>query len=81
MVICKRLVHLIELTRELYRDTVNDDLIATALEEKKLTKFAESLMQVLQEQTQLDEGYMPLSPKDNRQTTYIRKQITNHLKI
>ena len=75
------LLHLIEFTRELYRDTVNDDLLATALEEKNLTKYAESLMQVLQEQTQLDEGYMPLYPKDNRQTTNIRKQITNHLKI
>ena len=75
------LLHLIEFSRELYRDTVNDDLLATALEDKGLTKYAESLMQVLQEQTELDEGYMPLPPKDNRQTTNIRKQITNHLKI
>ena len=75
------LLHLIELTRELYRDTVNDDLLFSALEEKNLTKFAESLMQVLSEQTGLDEGYMPLSPIDNRLTKHIRKLLTNHLKI
>lgn len=75
------LLHLIEFTRELYRDAVDDDLLSTALEERKLTKFAASLMQVLCELTGLDEGYMPLHPSDNRQTERIRKLITNHLKI
>ena len=72
---------MIELTRELMRDTVNDELLAEALEEKKLTAFAGSLIQVLSEQTELDEGYMPLDPVDNRLTERIRKQLTNHLKI
>lgn len=75
------LLHLIEFTRELYRDNVNDDLLKTALKEKKLTNYAESLMQVLSEQTGLDEGYMPISPQDNRQTGKIRNLLTNHLKI
>ena len=76
-----RLLHLIELTRELYRDTVNDDLLQEALEGKKLTKFASRLMQVLHEQTLLDEGYMPIPPLDDRGTQKIRESITNHLKI
>ena len=76
-----RLLHLIELTRELYRDTVNDDLLQEALEGKKLTKFASRLMQVLHEQTLLDEGYMPIDPLDDRGTQNIRESITNHLKI
>ena len=76
-----RLLHLIELTRELYRDTVNDDLLLEAFEEKKLTKFASRLMQVLHEQTLLDEGYMPIDPIDDRGTRKIRESITNHLKI
>lgn len=75
------LLHLIELTRELYRDTVNDDLLVSALEEKKLIAYTESLMHVLQEQTELDEGYMPLAQKNNRLTQSILKQINNHLKI
>ena len=75
------LLHLIELTRELYRDTVNDALLQETLETKGLTKFAARLMQVLHEQTRLDEGYMPLDPIDDRGTQRIRNQITNHLKI
>lgn len=75
------LLHLIELTRELYRDTVNDDLLQEALEEKGLTKYAARLMQVLHEQTLLDEGYMPVEPLDDRGTRKIRESITNHLKI
>ena len=75
------LLHMIELTRELMRDTVNDDQLNEALEEKSLKGFAASLMQVLSEETDLDEGYMPLPPKENRQTDKIRKLLTNHLKI
>lgn len=75
------LLHMIELTRELMRDTVNDDLLEELLERKRLKTFAGSLIQVLSEQTLLDEGYMPVKPLDNRQTRQIRKFLTNHLKI
>lgn len=75
------LLHLIELTRELYRDSIDDNRIAEALEEKGLTAFTQSLMQVLGEQTGLDEGYMPIPAADDRLSNQIRKQLTNHLKI
>ena len=75
------LLHLIELTRELYRDNVNDELLTEKLEDKNLLTYAARLMQVLSEQTLLDEGYMPLDPKDDRQTEHIRRMLTNHLKI
>ena len=75
------LLHLIEFTRELYRDTVNDDQLIEAIGEKGLTKYAGRLMQVLHEQTLLDEGYMPVDPIDDRGTKHIRENITNHLKI
>ena len=75
------LLHLIELTRELYRDNVNDELLIEKLEDKNLLTYAARLMQVLSEQTLLDEGYMPLDPKDDRQTEHIRRMLTNHLKI
>ena len=75
------LLHLIELTRELYRDTVDDEQLAERLEEKKLTAFTQSLMQVLNEQAALDEGYMPLLPADTRLTRQIRQQLDNHLNI
>ena len=63
------------------RDTVNDDQLTEALEEKRLLNYTGSLMQVLSEQTQIDEGYMPVEPLDNRQTQQIRKHLANHLKI
>ena len=75
------LLHLIELHRELHRDSVDDDSLAEALEEKRLTAFAARLMQILSEQTLLDEGYMPLAPLDDRGTRQIRNLIANHLKI
>ena len=75
------LLHMIELTRELMRDTVNDELLEEALDNKKLTSYTRSLIQVLSEKTGLDEGYMPLPPIDTRLTEHIRKQLTNHLKI
>lgn len=75
------LLHLIEFTRELYRDTINEDVLAEAIEQKGLTKFAGRLMQVLHEQTLLDEGYMPVEPIDDRGTQKIRESLTNHLKI
>jgi hypothetical protein len=75
------LLHLIELTRELYRDTVNDDALQEALEEKGLMKFAARLMPVLSELTLLNEGYMPVDPINDRGTRKIRESITNHLKI
>ena len=75
------LLHLVELTRELYRDNVNDDQLNEQLEDKKLTNFTARLMQVLREQTLLDDGFMPLAPIDDKQTQQIRKHLTNHLKI
>ena len=75
------LLHLIELSRELHRDSVNDDRLKEALEEKGLTKYASRLMQVLSEQTLLEEGFMPLAALDDRGTQQIRNNITNHLKI
>ena len=75
------MLHLIELTRELYRESVNDDRLKVALEEKGLTKYASRLMQVLSEQTLLEEGFMPIDSLDDRGTQQIRNNINNHLKI
>jgi hypothetical protein len=75
------LLHLIELTRELYRDSIDDERIAELLEKKSLTVYAAQLMQVLAEQTQLDEGYMPIAPIDDKRTQQIRNTLKNHLKI
>ena len=71
----------IELTRELYRDNVNDDLLAEQLEEAGLTKSAARLIQVLADYVLLDEGYMPIDPLDDKLTDKLRNNLRNHLKI
>lgn len=76
-----QLLHLIEFTRELYRDSINDEHLATTLEDRGMLMFTQRLMQVLSEQVLLDEGFMPVSPIDDRLTQRIRKSITNHLRI
>lgn len=75
------LLNMMELTRELYRDNVNDDQLAEALEDANLTKRAARLIQVLKEQVLLDEGYMPIDPLDDKQTDALRNTLKNHLKI
>jgi hypothetical protein len=75
------LLNMMELTRELYRETVNDDKLTEALEEANLTKRAARLIQVLSEQVLLDEGYMPIAPLDDKQTDALRNTLKNHLKI
>jgi len=75
------LLHLIELTRELYRDTVNDDKLCAKLEDMKLLSQAARLMQILSEQTMLDEGFMPMPPLNDRLTKHFRRLLANHLKI
>ena len=71
----------IELTRELYRDNVNDDQLAEKLEDAGLTKSAARLIQVLGDFILLDEGYMPIEPIDDKQTDKLRNNLKNHLKI
>mgnify|MGYP007069867492 CR=1 FL=1 len=75
------LLNAIELTRELYRDNVNDDLLAEKLEDAGLTKNAARLIQILGEEVQLNEGYMPIDPLNDKQTEKLRNNLKNHLKI
>ena len=70
-----------ELTRELYRDNVDDDQLAEKLEDAGLTKSAARLIQVLSEFVMLDEGYMPIDPIDDKLTEKLRNNLKNHLKI
>ena len=44
-------------------------------------KNAARLIQVLSETTLLDEGYMPISPLNDKTTEKLRNNLKNHLKI
>ena len=73
--------HLAELDRALRRSDVEDDWLCEAIAESQLTKYFRRLLQVLTEQTALDEGFLPAEPLDDRGTQTIRNLLTNHLRI
>ena len=75
------LLNALELTRELYRDNVNDDELAEKLEEENLSESAGRLMQVLSDMLLLDEGYMPVDPINDKHTLKLSNNLKNHLKI
>ena len=55
--------------------------LTETLKESKLYKTACRTMQLLHDFTGFDEGFMPVTPLDDRITRRIRQQIYNHLKI
>lgn len=75
------LLNLIEMTRELYRENVNDEQLIEKLEEEELETSTARLLQLLSEQVLLDEGYMPIAPINDKQTAKLRSHLKNHLKI
>ena len=75
------LKHFVELDRALRYTDVDDDWLCDALDENHQLKYFRRLLQVLIEQTALDEGFWPVDPLDDRQTQTIRNQLNNHLRI
>ena len=72
---------LVELDRALRRDDANDEEIVDQLTEKRLLRFFRRILRLLQEQTLLDEGFLPADPVDDSQTARLRSQLLSHLRI
>ena len=72
---------LVELDRALRRDDANDEEIVDQLTEKRLLGFFRRILRLLQEQTLLDEGFLPADPVDDSQTARLRSQLLSHLRI
>ena len=75
------IAHLIELDRELRFHGAEEEQLCEALEERHLLAFAARLMQLAADLTGLEEGFMPVAPRNDRQARTMRKQVDNHLKI
>lgn len=75
------LLPLVELNQALRRDDVEDDILMQQLSAEKLDVFLQAILPVVQEQTGLDEGFMPCQPTENSITRQIREQIAKHLEI
>lgn len=75
------LLSLVEIDQALRHDDVEDDLLMQQLTADKLDSFLASLLPVVQEQTGLDEGFMPCPSKETSVTKKIRRIINKHLEI
>lgn len=73
--------HLVALAHALRRPDADDERIAEALAGKRLTRYFQRLLQILQEQLLQEEGFLPLPPIDDRKTQQLRRELANHLKI
>lgn len=72
---------LVELDRALRRDDANDEQMMDILTEKRLVKYFRHILQLLCEQTLIDEGFLPAMPIDDKQTARLRQQLKTHLRI
>ena len=73
--------HFVTLDQVLRRNDIQDDRLCDTLDENRQLKYFRRLLQLLSELTDLDEGFMPAPPLDDRLTKTIRKHLTNHLRI
>ena len=73
--------HLVELDRLLRRPDVNDERINNVLDERRQLKYYRRLLQLLTEQTALDEGFLTADPLDDKQTQRMRNLLKKHLRI
>ena len=75
------IAHLVELDKELRFHDFQEERLYEDLEIRGLQKLAARLMQLMAEKTGLTEGFMPVTPLDDRITKRMRRQIENRLKI
>lgn len=73
--------NIIEFAYQLRTSEINEDKAQETLAEKHLIKFTRRLMQVLADSTGLEEGFMIVSPLNDRKTYRIKTLIDKHLKI
>jgi len=69
------LLRLAELTMMLRDHRLDEGKLLSQLEDRRQESTFASLLQLLQEQTQLTEGFMPCMPQDNAETQRLRTQL------
>ena len=67
--------HLTTFYRLLRFGEYDEDKLLRMLKQLKLQKFTARLMQILHETYYLEEGYMPISPIDDKRTNNLRKSL------
>ena len=67
--------HLAQLFALLRFNDYDEDKLSRMLQKLKLTKFTARLLQILQESLGLEEGYMPIEPRNDNTANLIKKQL------
>ncbi len=75
------LLRLVELDTALRFQSLDEDVLMQELDAAGMKPLFACILQILKEQTGLDEGFMPCEPTDNSTTEEIRNTINNHLRI
>lgn len=75
------ILRLVETHQALMRPDVDERMLMRELESAKMQAFFACLLQLLSEQTRLDEGFMPCEPVNNRTTQRLRTLLKRHLQI
>ncbi len=73
--------HLVELNRELREHGCEEEELRDDLQEHRLLPLASRLMQLMDDLTGLTEGFMPVTPIDDRITRRLRRALDHHLRI
>ena len=72
---------IIEYASALYHASLTEDKLQEKLRNEDMTKDTASIMAVLQQLTDMDEGMMPLVPSASRLSKKVLRNIQNHLAI
>jgi hypothetical protein len=75
------MLHLVELDRALRQPDIDDDSLAAELSDQSMTRYFQRLLQLLSENTLIEEGFMPLPPINDRNTGQMRRQLATHLMV
>lgn len=75
------LLRLTEIHQGLLNPRLNEDLLCQSLDEKGMLPLFASVLQLLREQTLLDEGFCPCPPEDNGVTKSLRTKLKRHLQL
>ena len=75
------ILKLCNLFESLYDKTLNEDELVKILEAENSLSLFKSILFLEAEILLLDQGFMPCSPIENRETRKLRKEIYNHLQL
>ncbi len=75
------MTHLLELEREIREHDIDEEHLTETLQEHRLLPFVSRLMGLLAEFTGLEEGMMPITALNDRQTQRLKDAVTGRLDV